>query len=64
MMLELGIIPIRFVLMKKRMQFLHYILNESEESMIRKVFETLNKDSKNGDFICLNNSDRRRLAID
>ena len=32
--------------------------------MIRKVFETLKEDSKNGDFICLTNSDRRRLAID
>ena len=46
MMLELDIVPIRFVLIKKYLQFIHYILNESEESMIRKVFETLKEDSK------------------
>ena len=45
MMLELGIAPVRFVIMKKRMQFLHYILNESTESMIRKVYDTLKQDS-------------------
>ena len=30
MMLELGIIPVRFVIMKKRLHFLHYILNENK----------------------------------
>ena len=45
MMLELGIIPVRFVMMKKRLQFLHYILNENIESTISQVFETLKKDS-------------------
>ena len=49
MMLEFGIVPIRFILMKKWMQFLHYILNESEESMIKRVFETLKEDSRKGD---------------
>ena len=38
MMLELGLVPIRFVHTKKFMQFLHYLLNENEETMIRKVF--------------------------
>ena len=34
MMLELGFIPVRYVLMKKRLKFLHYILQESTETMI------------------------------
>ena len=64
MMLELGIVPIRFVLMKKRMQFLHYLLNEDQESMIRRVFETLKADSQKGDFIFQTNSDKIALNID
>lgn len=63
MMLELGIIPVRFVIMKKRMQFLHYILNESTESMIRKVYDTLKQDYRNGDFVSQTNSDRITLDI-
>ena len=31
MMLELGFTPVRFVIMQKRLQFLHYILKESTE---------------------------------
>ena len=63
MMLELGIIPVRFVIMKKRMQFLHYILNESTESMIRKVYDTLKQDYRNGDFVSQTNGDRITLDI-
>ena len=39
MMLELGVIPVRYVVMQQIMQFLHYILQESTESMLRKVFD-------------------------
>ena len=63
-MLELGIVPIRFVLMKKRMQFLHYILNESDDSMIKRVYITLKEDSRKGDFICQTNIDKIVLDID
>ena len=38
MILELGIIPVRYLIMKKRMQFLHYILTEGTDIMIRQVF--------------------------
>ena len=63
-MLELGIIPIRYILMKKRMLFLHYILKENKESMIHKVFKALNEDSRKGDFIDLTNKDKLDLNID
>ena len=36
MMLEIGMIPVRFVLMKKRLQFLHYISSEPTETMLRR----------------------------
>ena len=51
MMLELAIVPVRFVISKKRLQFLHYILNESTTSMIRNVYEALKNDSRKGVFL-------------
>ena len=41
--LELGIIPIRFILKQKRLNFLHYILNEDKNSMISQVFFEMKK---------------------
>ena len=45
-MLELGLIPVRYILMKKRMLFLQYILKEDKDSMIYNVFKALNEDSR------------------
>ena len=63
MMLEFGLIPVRYVIMQKRMLFLYYILQESTNTMIRQVFDTLRDDSRNGDFIYLSNLDRKELKI-
>ena len=35
--LELGVIPIRYIIKERRLNFLWYILNEDEESMINMV---------------------------
>ena len=43
-MLELGILPVKFVIMKKRLQLLHYIINKNTTSMIRQVYGVLEKD--------------------
>ena len=37
--LELGVTPIRFVIMTRRLMFLHYILNQDKKSLIYKCFE-------------------------
>ena len=63
MMLELGIIPVRYILIQKRMQFLHYILGESTDAMLRKVFEAQKQESKKGDFVALTNKDKVALGI-
>ena len=63
MHLELGIIPVKYVIMQKRMNFLHYLLKEDTESMISKVFYALEADSRRGDFIALTNIDRNELDI-
>ena len=64
MMPELGIVPVRYVIMKKRLQFLHHILTESTETLIRQVFDVLNEDSRKGDFVYLTNHDKIELEID
>ena len=45
MFLELGVIPVRNVIMAKRLNFLHYILNENTGSIIHQVYEVLKSDS-------------------
>ena len=49
--LDLGILPAKYVIMKKRLKFLKYILDEPMETMIRKVFEEQRKETQKGDFI-------------
>ena len=63
MQLELGIIPIKFVLKLRRLNFLHYILNEDTDSMISQVYHTMKEDSKKGDYIGLINKDKLELGI-
>ena len=46
MFLELGIVPVKFILKGKRANFLKYILNESKASTIRQVYEALKDDTK------------------
>ena len=49
--LESGSIPIRFILMSRRLNFLWYILNENEETLISKFFMAqVNKPVK-GDWV-------------
>ena len=36
--LEMGLLPIRFIIMSRRMNFLHSILNEKQESLIYRFF--------------------------
>jgi hypothetical protein len=63
MCLELGIIPVRYVIMKKRLNFLHYILKETITSTVRQVYDTLKHDSRKGDFYFLIQKDLRECDI-
>ena len=37
-MLELGLIQVRYILMTKQLQFLHYLLSKRKNSMLQQVF--------------------------
>ena len=54
----------RFVVKQKRLNFLHYILNESMDSLVKQVYTALKEDSRKGDFVGLVNSDKEDFEID
>ena len=64
MSLELGITPVKFVIMGRRLTFLYYILNETTDSMIYQVYQALKEDSRRGDFYYLSQKDLKDLNID
>ena len=64
MSLELGVVPVRNVIMAKRLNLLHYILNENTSSTIFQVYEVLKGDSRKGDFYSLIKRDFNDLKID
>ena len=64
MYLELGILPIKYINIEKRLKFLRYILNQSKISMIRKVYEALKSESRKGDFVYLVQKDIEAIKKD
>ena len=64
MCLELGIILLRFLNTERRPKLLKYILNKNISTMIRQVYETLQEDSRKGDFLDLVNRDLEEINID
>ena len=61
--LETGNIPIRFILKARRLNFLWYILNESEESLLRNCFNRQNENPSKGDWVLTVREDLRELGI-
>ena len=49
--LELGIVPVNFLLMKKRLEYLQYILQQPEESLIHQVLMAMIKNPHKNDWI-------------
>ena len=48
--LEMGCIPIRFIIKSRRIMFLHYILNQSENSLLFKFFNAQLENPVKGDW--------------
>ena len=51
MHLELGTLPIRFILKKRRILFLHYILKQSKDDLIYKFFDAQANNPQKGDWV-------------
>ena len=63
MCLELGVVPVRNVLMSKLLKLLHYILNESQSSTTNQVYQVLKCESKKRDFHNLVKKDLQDINI-
>ena len=49
--LELGVVPVRFEIMRRKLGFLQYILKQNKESMIYKIFKVTSETSVKNDFV-------------
>ena len=48
---DLGLIPLRYIAKARRLMFLHYILNEDENSLIFKFFQAQIQNPLPGDWV-------------
>ena len=64
MFLELGIIPVKYVIMYKRRIFLYDILQENKTSTLRQVYNVLKSESRKGDFEYLVKKDLNKIQIE
>ena len=61
--LETGSWPIRFIIMSRRLMFLHYILNEDEKSLLKQVLNAQIADPVRNDWILTVREDLEELEI-
>ena len=61
--LELGLWPIRNIVMKRKCLYLHHILQQSEDSLLSRFFLTQMKNPRQGDWVSQVLTDLNRLNI-
>ena len=61
--LELGILPLREIIRERRLNFLHYILNQKNHSIISKVFEKQVVNSTKNDWVRTVICDLKELGL-
>ena len=49
--LELGVMPIRFEIMKRKIMFLQYIIKQNKNSMVYKIFKAIEENPIKNDFV-------------
>jgi hypothetical protein len=59
--LELGLVPFREIVRQRRLGFLFYMLNQSRESMINRVFESQRRNRSKRDWVTTVLSDLKEL---
>ena len=61
--LELGVTPIRFIVMTRRLMFYHYILNQEKDSLMYKFFQVQSQKPVKGDWSLTVQDDLKTLDI-
>jgi hypothetical protein len=64
MYLELGWLPLRFIIQSRRLNFLKYILNQKETSLVKQVFNEQKLHPQKRDWVNIVAKDMRKLKID
>ena len=61
--LELGCIPIRFLIKQRRLMFLHYLLQQDADSLLFKFLNSQIEEAVKGDWINYIYEDLKKLKI-
>ena len=61
--LELGWLPLRFIIQSRRINFLKYILDQNETSLIKQVFDEQKLNPEKGDWVKSVEKDLKKLKI-
>ena len=61
--LELGVIPLRFKLMKRRILYLQLIMNRNDHEITKQVIQAQKKECLHGDFLAQTERDMQLLSI-
>ena len=61
--METGLLPIRFVCMKRRVMYLHHILSKPTSEMIRRVYEVQKQIYTKNDWYSLVQDNKNELGI-
>ena len=62
--LEVGLTPIRYILMSRRLMFYQYILKQPEKSLIRRFYETQRSKPVKNDWSLTLKSNLESLKVD
>ena len=61
--LELGCVPLRDIIVERRLGFLHYIVNENEKSMVNRFFKSQLKNKNKKDWVNSVLEDLKNLGL-
>ena len=61
--LELGALPVRFILMSRRINFLWYLINDKEESLLKRFFKAQCDQPIRGDWVSTVKQDLAELEM-
>ena len=61
--LELGIVPIRFIIQTRRLLYLHHILQQKEESLLYRFFEAQLENPTSKDWVSQTLDDLEEFEI-
>ena len=63
LLLELGMVPVEYIIKQKRINFLHHLLTSEDQSLAKKIFLKQRENPLKGDFVTIVKSDLKDCRI-